>query len=384
MDVFFWQNMPSHIQSCGLDEFAKVWDGSVNCIWADSISTDRQALQWKTPNLFHCTQQFLDGKNALEKIQTLIDENSQAIHIFSGLEAYPKISSAFERAKSLSMPRLGLMVEPGIRLGIKGFFRPLRSRWLARRYLSSIQLILAMGKTGVAYYSKAGFDPALIFPYMYQAPETWSSGEGLPLDHHASSRENGDAVKLVYVGKFGRRKGIDVLVKALGRVQDHPFVLTVIGDGAELGSLKNLAQSLGIGEQIRWLGAQPHAVIGEILLESDLCIVPSRFEGWGVVVNEAISAGLPVICSDKTTSKDLVDFGQCGVVFRSGSVADLASKLAILLADSSSLASMRRNAMVYRQSISPRVVGCYLANVMRHRFMGADRPNAPWMQNDPS
>lgn len=384
MDVFFWQNMPSHIQAPGLDEFAKLWNGAVHCIWADPLSSDRKALQWQTPELHHCTQEFLDGTDANRRIRGLIDENQMAIHIFSGLAAYAKISFALERAQSRSMPRLGLMVEPGIRLGFKGLFRPIRSRCLARHYVSSIGLVLAMGSMGVEYYLKAGFDSAVTFPYMYQAPDTWSFSVDSNTRIATSINDGSCPVKIVYVGKFGHRKGIDLLLRALGRIKNKRFVLTVIGDGPELGILKKLVSALGISESVRWLGALPHAEIGEALLASQLCVVPSRFEGWGVVVNEAISAGVPVICSDKTTSKDLVQFGQCGVVFRAGSVTDLAEKIARLLGDSSVLSTMRSNAIAYRHRISPRAVGDYLYHVMRHAFLGADKPAVPWMVNDPS
>ena len=68
--------------------------------------------------------------------------------------------------------------------------------------------------------------------------------------------------------------------------------------------------------------------------QADVFVLPSRYDGWGVVVNQAIGAGLPVICSDMVgAGHDLVDEDVNGLKFRAGDAASLAGKMKRFLAE---------------------------------------------------
>jgi len=137
-----------------------------------------------------------------------------------------------------------------------------------------------------------------------------------------------DLVLFVFVGRLLQQKGVDVLLKAFATAstQSCQIGLVVIGDGPELERVQKAAAdhpgklwSAGRADRvgvITWLRA------------SDVFVLPSRDEHWGLVVNEAMVCGLPVIVSDACgCADDLVETGRNGHVFRVDDVAELADAM---------------------------------------------------------
>ena len=369
MDLFFWQNMPSHIQAPALIELSKIWNGEVHCVWARESEEHRKQLGWQPPELTGIYEHVLDGDPAI-RTTGILREHRRAIHVFSGLNAYRPVTAAYKHAARLRLENLALMVEPGIAMGWKGLLRPLRARFLARGYKPHIKAVLAMGSAGVRFYRSAGFARDVLYPYMYQS---------FPASC-AISRTVGNPVRLVYVGKFDLRKGVDILFRGLAYCSRENYRLTIVGGGKQEAQLRNLAEQLNISRKLDWAGIQPSCKVAGVLAASDLCVVPSRFEGWGVVTNEAIQSGTPVICSDTTTSRDLVSESRAGRIFKTANPRDLASVLDYFLGDPSRLETARHRAMGFRHRLSPRVVGQYLKAVLECAFgLSSKRPTAPWL-----
>ncbi len=105
-----------------------------------------------------------------------------------------------------------------------------------------------------------------------------------------------EATRFLYCGQLIERKGVDLLCRAFQRLVDagHNVTLTLAGEG----SLKNELQSSLTGaarERVHFLGFQPVSKLPEIFRDADVFALPSRHDGWGVVVNQALASGLPVI-----------------------------------------------------------------------------------------
>jgi glycosyltransferase involved in cell wall biosynthesis len=299
---------------------------------------------------------------------------ADAIHILGGFHAYGPIISAYREAARRGIVNLAIMAEPGVALGWKGWLRPWRARWLAREYIPHIKAVLAMGQHGLDFYRRAGFSPAKLFPFMYQC-EAYEK----PVTAQVH-----DPVRLVYAGKFISRKGVDIMLRALAECRRHNWHLQIMGDGPGRARMQALAEARGIGPRIEWLGAQPSDRIMDLLSQNDVCLIPSRFEGWGVVCNEALQTGLAVICSDKATSRELVQASQAGKIFRSGDSSELAGCLESLLENPESIREMRHKAIAYRSRITPDVVGHYFRDVLAHVFLGeGSRPAPCWLEPSP-
>ena len=138
-------------------------------------------------------------------------------------------------------------------------------------------------------------------------------------------REDGRVVFL-FCGQMIARKGVDLLLAAFQRLGESARLL-LIGREAELPAL--LAPlPLAVRERIVYAGFQPPEELPRLFAQADVFVLPSRYDGWGVVVNQAIGAGLPVVCSDMVgAGHDLVEDGVNGLKFRVGDADSLAEKM---------------------------------------------------------
>jgi glycosyltransferase involved in cell wall biosynthesis len=138
----------------------------------------------------------------------------------------------------------------------------------------------------------------------------------------------------VFVGRLVPHKGVADLLQAFDRICNivpEEVALLVVGDGPDASRVKDAALR---NPRIHWVGRLEQRGVIEMLHASDVAVVPSHIEPWGLVVNEAMAVGLPVVASDRVGAvDDLVIDGETGVVYRSGDVGQLASKMETLARD---------------------------------------------------
>jgi colanic acid/amylovoran biosynthesis glycosyltransferase len=112
-------------------------------------------------------------------------------------------------------------------------------------------------------------------------------------------------VRLVFVGRLVRRKGLDVLLRALSECRRElgDVQLEVCGDGAEREALEHLAAELGVREAVVFRGALERGQVREALSRAHALVLPSRtmpdgeIETLGVVILEALASGVPVVAT---------------------------------------------------------------------------------------
>lgn len=102
--------------------------------------------------------------------------------------------------------------------------------------------------------------------------------------------------ELVVVGRLVPKKGQDVFLRALAELSGSHA--SVIGDGPERFELEHLVCELGIEGRVQFMGAQPSAQVVRSMMNSQMVVVPSRQESFGLVALEAMALGKPVVASD--------------------------------------------------------------------------------------
>jgi glycosyltransferase involved in cell wall biosynthesis len=134
--------------------------------------------------------------------------------------------------------------------------------------------------------------------------------------------------------------------------------LVFAGDGPLRESLEAEARSLGIENHVRFLGFVNQSALPEVYTASDLLVLPSEFEAWGLVVNEAMVCGVPAVVSDQVGARlDLIAPGTTGEIFPTGNQDALAVVLGRRLADREGLKRMgeaarkRMETWSYRQCL---------------------------------
>jgi glycosyltransferase involved in cell wall biosynthesis len=142
-----------------------------------------------------------------------------------------------------------------------------------------------------------------------------------------------DRVYLATIGRHVRRKDFPTLIRAL-RLLDRPDVdLLMIGDGPERANLEGLAREVGMSDRVHFLGFVEDERKFQLLAVSDLFILTSLHEGFGLVYLEAMHCGLPVVASTSGGQEDFLRDGETGVLVPSGDADSLCKALQRLLRD---------------------------------------------------
>ena len=133
-------------------------------------------------------------------------------------------------------------------------------------------------------------------------------------------------LKLLFVGGLSQRKGIANLFEAVEPLKEQ-ISLTVVGRKAS-EECPALDRAL---KKHHWIPSLPHAKVLQLMREHDVLVFPSLFEGFGLVITEAMSQGTPVITTDRTAGPDVINPGKNGWLVEAGSTIALRAAIAELL-----------------------------------------------------
>lgn len=140
------------------------------------------------------------------------------------------------------------------------------------------------------------------------------------------------ARSVLFVGRLNAQKGpADLLAAAKTLPGDVTF--DIVGDGPDRGALEARAQSSGLAERVHWHGQLPQSAVVSFYRRAAVVAVPSREEGLGLVVVEALLTATPVVAYRSGGVAELVDDGVTGVLAEPGDVAGFSGSLAALLRD---------------------------------------------------
>lgn len=139
-------------------------------------------------------------------------------------------------------------------------------------------------------------------------------------------KECGGACRLVSVGSLSPQKGFDVALRAVAQLGDRVASYTIVGEGPERDRLEALVGDLGLQEKVRLPGYCDE--VTSYLHEADLGVIPSRWEGFGLVAVEALSTGLPLVASDVPGLREVVSPCEAAILAKPGDVAALREAIA--------------------------------------------------------
>jgi len=143
-----------------------------------------------------------------------------------------------------------------------------------------------------------------------------------------------DAIKLLFVGRLVHQKGLDILLKALGKLDPElNWNMTFVGQGPEHAALTSQAQHLGIMDRMTFKSWTDKAMLPGIYKNADIFVLPSRDEGMANALLEAMAAGLPVVGTDISGTREVVVQGETGLTVPAESVDELSAALAAMILD---------------------------------------------------
>ena len=120
---------------------------------------------------------------------------------------------------------------------------------------------------------------------------------------------------ILFVGRLVREKGIDILLKAIKILKNKyskNLKIAIVGDGELKENLNNLTVELGVNREVKFLGVRKD--VKELMVSSKIFVLPSRSEGFGIVIIEAMSNMLPVIATHVGGIPELIENGKEGIL----------------------------------------------------------------------
>ena len=221
-------------------------------------------------------------------------------------------------------------------------------QWWLRRYYDHCQLITAPSETTAADVRKLG----VTAPVMVLSNGVEIDRFTQPVDR-ASIRQRfklpDDEPVLLFVGRLDPDKSVDVLIRAVAIARaTRPVYLVLVGDGDSANDLRQLAHRLGVAGSVSLTGRIPHddPLLAGLFMLADLFVIASTIETQGIVVIEAMAAGLPVVAANANALPELVVSGETGELVEPGDAAAFATAMIALIDDPKLRASLSERARV--------------------------------------
>ncbi|WP_432709747.1 N-acetyl-alpha-D-glucosaminyl L-malate synthase BshA [Pedobacter sp.] len=194
-----------------------------------------------------------------------------------------------------------------------------------------------------------------------------------PKDHFKKAIAPNNERILIHTSNFRKVKRTMDVIKMFHKILDRvPAKLLMVGDGPERAYNEQLCRNLNIVEHVRFLGKQD--AVEEILSVSDLFLMPSESESFGLAALEAMACKVPVITSNAGGLPELNIDGYCGYMSNVGDIDDMAAKAILILENDEVLAQFKENAFKRAQDfdlkkILPLYVDYYNAIIEKQKVL---------------
>ena len=194
-----------------------------------------------------------------------------------------------------------------------------------------------------------------------------------PLSYTSHTKSNLTSNIVLFVGRLNYKvKGLDLLAESIAELEKRTqdFKVVVVGDGEGKEQFLKYAESLKVRSKIEMIGNTKD--VEQYYQMARVCVVPSRVEGFGLVVTEAFEAGVPVIAFDSNGPSELIEDGVNGYVVERYNVNLFAEKIYSLLMDENMCKVMGHNALVKSAYFSETFIGNEWCTMLSHLLSGEE------------
>jgi glycosyltransferase involved in cell wall biosynthesis len=210
-------------------------------------------------------------------------------------------------------------------------WKSVAKRWFWPALFRLADIVIVPSTRGAELMRSLGLPPDRVVLTPYVVDNDWWSERAATVERAAVRRAWGvpqDAPVVLFCAKFQSWKRPLDLLRAFAASDVPGAHLIFAGEGPLRHEMQAEAHSLGLNGRVRFIGFANQTELPEIYRASDLMVLPSEYEPFGVVVNEAMLCGCPVVVSDRVgAGYDLISPGENGFVFPFGDVDSLAAIL---------------------------------------------------------
>lgn len=367
MKIIFWQNILSPHQ---LPYITHLLDdkriNKVIIIAEKGMDINREQMGWRIPQIEKTSHYEIIINPSEKEIKDIFLQNEKNCwHLFSGIRGFAFVFKAFKISLAYQIKR-GLITERpntfafGFTNGKPLWLHKIRFFLQDRKYAPYIDKVFAMGDDAVTYFNSV-YKKWETIPFAYC---TESNNESINI--------NKGNINICFVGSLTWWKAPQSIVQASILLKKE-INISYIGSGAKEPEIRSL---LNKNKQIQctFYGFQDNTKIPQLLSSQDILILPSIYDGWGAVVNEALQSGLYVICSDKCGAKELLKDSRRGCIFQSGNIKELSSLIKYCIEN---IDEIRKNRLLRREWAKNHISGQAIAQYMIDKLH--DMPTIrPW------
>lgn len=314
MKLIMWMNQPSHHQAQFFDELNSKCE-CFQVFYYDKIPSARSEMGWNKDFQLEFYEKYIDPK----AFKINLDELKNYIHILPGY-GHPlllKLRNEFSK-NGIKWIHWSENATPGWKWYLSSY-----RKFIHAHYINNFALgALAIGEHAKNDFIKWGVKSRKIEILPYSFNSLISKDPDAEIVKFKAGRK-----AFLCIGVLYPRKGIDLLIKAFAQsYKDHPeWCLVLIGNEKEGYNYRKLVSDLGIESQVLFRGVIPAHEISSAYYACEIFVLPSRYDGWGMVVNEAICCGLPVIVSNAVGASTHLVLKENGFIFKSKNIEELAT-----------------------------------------------------------
>lgn len=385
MNIVSWHPVLTDHQSYTLEALQRVGNCSLTVYVSNTEHAVRQAQGWVNLHASSLLLKQIPQKGWLRYVFLNLRTHQNAVHLFGSPFEQPKLIVTLLLAIVMGL-RVFLISEPysPISAGyqddkrqrincFKTKLRPFLYHFYGAMLRRRIAGVFAISRLAVSQYRSIGISVNKIIPFGYFVPNSEQQCSAVATVPTSSDF----GLKLIFVGTLISRKGLDILIEAVRNL--NKMNLTVFLDVYGSGDSSQFFFDQSI---VSYCGKIPFGCAQAFIGKYDLLVLPSRYDGWGVVVNEALMAGTPVICSNRVGAAAVVEKWKCGATFSSENVSSLEDTLKEIVFSPSLIKKMRHAARSAATSLEPDVAGRYMFDVISGGANNATQiqPSCPWYE----
>jgi glycosyltransferase involved in cell wall biosynthesis len=234
-----------------------------------------------------------------------------------------------------------------------------------RAMVNAADACITNSHAGKAYLTQVlEADKSRVFVQPYEVPAA-----GSMLFNCTTSNEDFSQYKspiFMFVGRVTPRKGLHILLEAcsiLAKQECHDYTVLIVGDGPQQQELKELTEKNNLTSCVKWIGRVEYGRLGEYFHKSDVFVLPTLEDTWGMVILEAMLLGKPILCSKQAGASELVIEGKNGYTFDTNSPEKLAELMHYFINNPDLAKSMGTYSRSVMAKYTPEAAGKFMAEV---------------------